>query len=122
MVDREVGNVRMINMARDFTLNVHGSQHSRHLRDLSSLALSLFFFFFGHVSCRILVPQPGIESWVFGIENMRVLTTGLPWNPPVSILDLLLACSFTLRVGWRVGEWEGLPGREWNDYGAFHLQ
>ena len=81
MVDREVGNVRMINMARDFTLNVRGSQYSRHLRDLSSLALSLSFFF-GHVSCRILVPQPGIESWVFGIEKTRVLTTGLPWNLP----------------------------------------
>ena len=43
-MDREVGNVRMINMARDFTLNVCGSQQSRHLRGLSSFALSLFFF------------------------------------------------------------------------------
>ena len=65
-MDGEVGYVRMINMARDFTLNVCGRQQSRHLRDLSSFTL---FFFFGHVACRILVPQPGIESWVFGIEN-----------------------------------------------------
>lgn len=70
-MDKEVGYERMINMVRDFTLNVVAA--NKDLRDLGSLR------------------------------------------------DLLLACSVTLRMGWRDGEWDGLPGREWNNYGAFHL-
>ena len=37
----------------------------------------MFFGFFGHKACRILAPQPGIESAPPALEG-EVLTTGPP--------------------------------------------
>ena len=34
-----------------------------------SPSLSLFFFFFGHMACGILVSWPGIEPWALGSDS-----------------------------------------------------
>lgn len=39
----------------------------------------------------------------------------------IQVLFLILACSVTLRMEWRVGEWDGLAGMEWKDNGAFYV-
>ena len=48
------------------------------------IILLLFYvsWFFGHVACGIVVPQPGIETASPTLEG-QVLTTGPPGKPPI---------------------------------------
>ena len=52
-----------------------------------SLSLSFFFFWLHLATCRIFIPQPGVEPWPRQWKP-QVLTTGLPENSLNSVFYL----------------------------------